>query len=69
MVLGMRVNLTILIPPKQEHGHIFPSVCVIFDFFHQGLTVFEVGVFCLLRYVYSLDFHSHFSHCYVIIYF
>ena len=58
MVLSMRDNLTILIPLKQEHGHIVPSVCVIFDFFHQDLTVFKVEVFCLLRYVYSSGFPS-----------
>ena len=49
-----------------EHGHfnninssnprtwcIFPSVCVVFNFFHQCQIVFQVQVFYLLRQVYS----------------
>ena len=34
----------------------FPSVCVIFDFFHQCLIVFGVQVFCLLGQVYARYF-------------
>ena len=41
--------MTVLILPIQEHWYIFPSVCVILDFFHQHLTVSRGQVFCLLR--------------------
>ena len=35
-----------------------PSVCIIFDFFHQCLIVFTVQVICLFRQVYSQVFYS-----------
>ena len=46
IALGTIVIFTILIPTFQEHSL---SVHVIFDFFHQCLTVFFILVFCLLR--------------------
>ena len=40
IILGFKMILNISIILIQEHGCIFSSVCVIFDFFHQCLTVF-----------------------------
>ena len=59
IALNIIVILTILILLIQEHGISF-HLCylVIFDFFHQCLTVFRVQVFCLLRQVYYQVFPS-----------
>ena len=54
IVLSNMVTLTMLILPR----YIFPYVCVIFSFFHQGLIVFQVHIFYLLM---------HFTLCDVII--
>ena len=37
-----------LILPIQEHWYISPSVCIIFNFFHQCLIVFCIQVFVSL---------------------
>ena len=47
IALGSMVIFTILILPRTWFT--FPSVYVIFDFFHQYLRVFYMQLFCLLR--------------------
>ena len=45
---GSIVILTILILPIHDYIYILPSVCVVFNFFHQFLIVSHIQVFYLL---------------------
>ena len=46
--LGSILIFTILILPIHEYGIFFPSICVIFDFFHQYFILFYMLVFVSL---------------------
>ena len=60
--LSVTAILIILILPIQEHGIIFPFLCIICNFLYQHFVVFSVQVFHLLGQVYSqLFFRHHFK--------
>ena len=46
-LIGIALNFDNINSSNPWSWYIFPSICVIFDFFHQCLIVFRVQVFCL----------------------